>query len=81
MRRCDVLYAELDTFPDALGITAESDKGIEMAVEHPELPVAEVQFDPESILTLDDDAGLAMDKSVTQGLGPRSPGLGPKEST
>ena len=39
-----------------------------MAVEHPALPVAAVQFHPESILTLDDDAGLAVVRNVMQGL-------------
>ena len=63
------LYADRSTFPDALEITAESDEGIVMAVEHPELPVAAVQFHPESILTLDDDAGFAVVTNVMRGLG------------
>ena len=62
------LYADLDTFPDALAITAESDEGIVMAVEHPELPVAAVQFHPESILSLDEGVGLAVVKNVMRGL-------------
>lgn len=65
------LYADLDTFPDALVITAESDEGIVMAIEHPEVPVAAVQFHPESILSLDDDAGLAVVANVMRGLGPQ----------
>ena len=63
------LYADRGSFPDALAITAESDEGIVMAVEHPELPVAAVQFHPESILTLDEDAGLAVVMNVMRGLG------------
>ena len=63
------LYADRGTFPDALEITAESDDGIVMAVEHPELPVAAVQFHPESILTLDEDAGMAVVMNVMRGLG------------
>ena len=64
------LYADRGTFPDPLRITAESDEGIVMAVEHPELPVAAVQFHPESILTLDDEAGLAVVMNVMRrGLG------------
>ena len=63
------LYADRGTFPDALEITAESDESIVMAVEHPDLPVAAVQFHPESILTLDDDAGLAVVMNVMRGLG------------
>jgi len=67
------LYADRDTFPDALVVTAESDEGIVMAVEHPDLPVAAVQFHPESILTLDDDAGLAVVMNVMRGLGRPTP--------
>ena len=63
------LYAERDSFPDALAITAESDEGIVMAVEHPELPVAAVQFHPESILSLDEDAGMSVVMNVMRGLG------------
>ena len=63
------LHADRSTFPDALAITAESDEGIVMAVEHPALPVAAVQFHPESILTLDDDAGLAVVQNVMRGIG------------
>ena len=62
------LHADRGTFPDALAITAESDEGIVMAVEHPDLPVAAVQFHPESILTLDDDAGLAVVRNVMRRL-------------
>ena len=63
------LYADRGTFPDTLAITAESDEGIVMAVEHPEPPVAAVQFHPESILTLDEDAGMAVVMNVMRGLG------------
>ncbi len=62
------LHADRDTFPGALAITAESDDGIVMAVEHPDLPVAAVQFHPESILTLDEEAGLAVVMNVMRGL-------------
>ena len=58
------LYADRDKFPDALEITAHSEEGIVMAIEHPDLPVAAVQFHPESILTLDDDTGLAIVANV-----------------
>ena len=62
------LYADRGTFPDALQVTAESDEGIVMAVGHPELPVAAVQFHPESILTLEDDAGFKVVANVMRGL-------------
>ena len=47
------LYAVRDTVPAELRITAESDDGVVMAVEHERLPVWAVQFHPESILTLE----------------------------
>ena len=79
--RYDLFHADLDTFPDALAITAENDEGIVMAVEHPVLPVAAVQFHPESILTLGNDAGLTVVRNVMRGLGPQRPGLDATEST
>ena len=63
------LFTDRGTFPDALAITTESDEGIVMAVGHPDLPVAAVQFHPESILTLDEDAGMAVVMNVMRGLG------------
>ncbi len=54
------LFALKDKLPDDLRATAESDDGVVMAVEHTDLPIAAVQFHPESILTLDDDYGLRL---------------------
>ena len=54
------LVARRDRLPDDLVVTAETDDGLVMAVEHRRLPVAAVQFHPESILSLDGGAGLAM---------------------
>jgi len=45
------LHGRRQTFPDSLKITALSDDGVVMAIEHRELPFAAVQFHPESILT------------------------------
>jgi anthranilate synthase len=45
------LYAPRHEIPSELEVTAESDDGIVMAVEHRERPFAAVQFHPESILT------------------------------
>ena len=58
------LYAIRDKLPAVLGCTAESDDGVVMAIEHTDLPVAGVQFHPESILTLDDDLGLRLVRGV-----------------
>jgi anthranilate synthase len=41
-----------------------SDDGIIMAIEHVALPIAAVQFHPESILTLADEAGLRLIHNV-----------------
>ena len=45
------LYARRSTLPACLAITAETEDGIVMAVEHTSRPFAAVQFHPESILT------------------------------
>ena len=45
------LAAVKETLPDCLKITAETDDGEIMAVEHKEYPVYGLQFHPESILT------------------------------
>jgi anthranilate synthase len=47
-----------------LRITAETEDGVIMAIEHISLPVAAVQFHPESILSLKDDIGLKLIRNV-----------------
>ena len=47
------LAADADTMPDCLKITATTDDGEIMAVEHKEYPIYGVQFHPESIMTPD----------------------------
>jgi anthranilate synthase component 2 len=47
------LAAKKETIPDELKITAVSDDGEVMAVEHKKYPVYGMQFHPESILTPD----------------------------
>jgi anthranilate synthase len=58
------LYAVRGTLPAVLKIIAESDDGVIMAIEHTSLPLAAVQFHPESILTLGDDIGLRLIRNV-----------------
>ncbi len=54
------LYANRDSFPACLEITAESEDGVIMGVRHRHLPIEAVQFHPESILTLERDCGLRL---------------------
>jgi anthranilate synthase len=54
------LFAIRDRLPGVLDVTAESEDGVIMAVEHRTLPLAAVQFHPESIMTLGDDVGLLL---------------------
>jgi anthranilate synthase len=62
------LYA--DALPEELEVTAVSVDGVVMAVEHRSLPVAGVQFHPESIMTLRDSLGLRLLGNVMQYLRP-----------
>ncbi len=52
------LYARKEAMPDVLEVTAVSDDGIVMAISHRTLPIYAVQFHPETILTLPNNAGL-----------------------
>jgi anthranilate synthase len=58
------LFAIRERLPSQLEVTAESEDGIVMAIEHRELPLAAVQFHPESILTLDGEIGMRLIRNV-----------------
>ncbi|MBV9266425.1 MAG: anthranilate synthase component I [Acidobacteriaceae bacterium] len=60
------LFAQRDTFPSSLEITAESEDGIIMAVRHRDLPIEAVQFHPESILSLERDCGLKLMENMIE---------------
>lgn len=58
------LYAVREKLPKDLKIIAESDDEVIMAIEHATLPMAAVQFHPESILSLKNDIGLKLIRNV-----------------
>jgi anthranilate synthase len=60
------LYANRDSLPACLEITAESDDGIIMGVRHRDLPIEAVQFHPESLLTLEYDNGLRLIENMIE---------------
>jgi anthranilate synthase len=62
------LYVETDGLPSCLERIAVSDDDVVMGVAHTDLPVAAVQFHPESILTLQDDLGLKLITNVVHSL-------------
>ncbi len=58
------IFADPATLPRDFIITAESEDGTIMGIEHASEPVAAVQFHPESIMTLGQDAGMRMIENV-----------------
>jgi len=64
------LFAIREKLPPDLAVIAESEDGVVMAIEHRTLPLAAVQFHPESILTLDDEVGLRLLRNVVTALTP-----------
>ena len=46
-----------ESLPPELEVVAETEEGIVMALQHQTLPIASVQFHPESILTLAQEVG------------------------
>jgi anthranilate synthase len=62
------LYALRDKLPAVLEVTAQTEDGVVMAIEHRTAPLAAVQFHPESIMTLADDVGLRLLANVMANL-------------
>jgi anthranilate synthase len=52
------LFVERDSMPEVLSVTASTEDGVAMAIEHKTLPVGGVQFHPESLMSLSGDVGL-----------------------
>ncbi|EWY40211.1 anthranilate synthase subunit I [Skermanella stibiiresistens SB22] len=60
------LFAETLALPADLEITALAEDGVVMAIEHRDLPIAAVQFHPESIMSLDGEVGPALIARVVE---------------
>ncbi|MEO0545550.1 MAG: anthranilate synthase [Pseudomonadota bacterium] len=58
------LYADRQKLPDGFLVTAETSDGVIMGFEHESEPVAAVQFHPESIMSLGQNAGMRMIENV-----------------
>jgi len=58
------LYAMPEKLPAVLRVTAKTGDGVIMAIEHATLPVAGVQFHPESIMSLGGGAGAKIIENV-----------------
>jgi anthranilate synthase len=58
------IFADPVRLPEGFVVTAETDDGVIMAFEHAKEPIAAVQFHPESIMTLGQDAGMRMIENV-----------------
>lgn len=52
------LFVERDSMPEVLDVTASTEDGVAMALEHKTLPVGGVQFHPESLMSLGNEVGL-----------------------
>lgn len=66
------IFADPSTLPRDFMITAESEDGTIMGIEHTKEPIAAVQFHPESIMTLGGDAGMRMIENVVAHLARRA---------
>ncbi len=67
------LHARRGALPSVLAVTAETADGVIMAIEHVSLPIAAVQFHPESVMTLRAEIGMPIIAAVLSGLGRRGP--------
>jgi anthranilate synthase len=66
------LFAKKKKLPDCLRAIAHTEDGVIMAIEHRKLPIAAVQFHPESILSLGGHVGLHLLDNAVRMLSGRS---------
>lgn len=57
-----------ESVPDCLEVTAQTGDGKVMAVEHKDLPIQAVQFHPESIMTLGENAGFRIIENAVKAI-------------
>jgi len=60
------LYALPEKLPIQLKVTAMSEDGVIMGIEHRRLPIAAVQFHPESIMTLEGEIGQTIINNIVR---------------
>ena len=65
--------------PKVFEVSARSQDGTVMSIRHKLLPIEGVQYHPESVLSMRDDAGMAIIKNVIDGLLAPSDALGYQE--
>lgn len=63
------IHADPQKLPNEFTVTAVTEDGIVMGIEHVNEPVAAVQFHPESIMSLGGEAGMRMIENVVAHLG------------
>ena len=67
------LHARRASLPPALSVTAETEDRVVMAIEHVDLPIAAVQFHPESVMTSQTEIGTPIITSALMELKSPSP--------
>jgi anthranilate synthase len=60
------LFANRDKLPAELRVTAHTEDGVIMGIEHISEPISAVQFHPESIMSLGGNAGMVMIENVVR---------------